>query len=188
MRSTSSLSAGVGRTQQRRPVEVFLESLLEFKVAHVVTAGVEVEQAIEAHGLDRADIRAQWGVLLQASASAYAHHLKLTELFLLATCGKVYVGKGIELVYNDIDVITAYACTHNAYALALVGAGYGTELARRHVTLLRVEEGCNLGYTVGVANKYDLVGQLIGFDTQVIDCPVRLNKQFRGREIAFHIV
>ena len=82
---------------------------LHGEVAHLVAAGIEVEQAIEAHRLCRADKGAHGGVGLQAATGADAHHLQLAQLVLLVTGCEIDIRKSIDFIDYYIDIVATDA-------------------------------------------------------------------------------
>lgn len=101
---------GGGGAEVARPSHVVQEGAFHGEVAHGVSPCVEVEQAVEADGLGRADEGAYGCVGLEAAARADAHHLELAELGLHFARLEVYVGQGVELVHHDVDVVASDAC------------------------------------------------------------------------------
>ena len=72
---------------------------------------------------------------MQATTSAYAHNLKLSQLFLFLTGVEVDIGKCIHLVHNDVDVVASDTGRYNCYAFAFVCTGDGMEFATLNITL-----------------------------------------------------
>ncbi len=68
------------------------ERFFEFQVAHLMTAGIEVEESVEANTLCRGDKRANRGVGLQSATGAYTHDGETTEGVVFLTCGEVDIG------------------------------------------------------------------------------------------------
>ena len=79
----------------------------------------------------------------------------------------VDVGKGVELVDDDIDVVAADAVTLTSDAFAFIHTSDGVELTAADLALLRVEMGSNGVNTRWIANEDNLVGQLFGLQMEV---------------------
>lgn len=121
-------------------MHVHLEGLLESKIAHIVATGIEVEKPVEADALLCSYVGSYRHVVLQTSASAYPHDLKRSGLRLGATLDEVDVDKSVELVENDIDVVTTNTGGESCDSFAAIRACYGVKLSTLGLALARIKE------------------------------------------------
>ena len=103
--------------------------MLDVEVADAIAVGIVVEQSVKAYALDACYVGAEGGVGLESSTCAYAYEGELSEGGTVLTCLEVDVGKSVELVDYDVDIVTAYACGEDCDAFAVVCAGDGVEFA-----------------------------------------------------------
>ena len=156
-------------------------------VADHVASCVVVEQAIEADALDRGDETACGREGLQAAAGANAYHGERAVFVTFLTCAVVDVGERIEFIGYDVDVVAADAVALAGNALAFVHTRDGMELTAADLALLRVEMGSYGVYAGGVANEYNLVGQLFGLQMEVEAGTVGIDNQLGFRKCSFCI-
>ena len=88
---------------------MFLESLFQSEVTHLVTSCIVVEQAVEADALDAGNETAGRSEGLQAAAGADAYHRQRAVLVTLFSCGIVNVSQCVKLVDHDVDVVASDA-------------------------------------------------------------------------------
>ena len=98
-------------------------------------------------------------------------------------CLEVDVSQRIHLVHHDVDVVAADAGRYNRYALALVSAGNGAELAALNGALLGLEVRSHEVNASRVAHKNHLVGELFGLNMQVEDAAIFVDDEFRLSKI-----
>ena len=100
---------------------------------------------------------------------------------------EVDVSQCVNLVHHDVDVVAADAGRDNRYALALVCAGNGAELAALNGALLGLEVRSNQVYASRVAHENHLVGELFRLNMQVEDAVILVDDEFRLSKIfLFH--
>ena len=159
------------------------ERFFEFQVAHLMTAGIEVEESVEANTLCRGDKRANRGVGLQSATGAYTHDGETTEGVVFLTCGEVDIGEGIELVEHDIDIVTSYTCAHHGDTLVGITTGDGGELTVGYLALDGVEMGSYEAYSSWITHEDDLVGEMFGTEMKMEHTSVGVDDEFRLSEI-----
>ena len=115
------------------------ELALEFKVANLIASGIEIEQAIEAYRCLRANEGAHRCVFLQSTTGANAHELKGAMLVVFEASLEIDVGKSIELVHHDVDIVATDACAQYGDAFALIGTCDGVELTTFNITFFGFE-------------------------------------------------
>ena len=169
----------------RTPVHVADKCLFHVEVAYFVASGIVVEQAVEADALDAGDEGAKRGIGLQTAAGTDADYRECAVLWLVLTLLEVDVGKGIQLVHRDVDVVATNACAEDRNALALVEAGDGVELSVADAAFLTVEVRGNGVNATRVADQYDAVSQLFGLDVKMEDAVVFVDDEF-GWFVSFH--
>ena len=116
------------------------ELTLEVEIGHFVASGIIVEHTVEAYGFGGYDGGAEFELRLEGSGSADAYHSEGAVVGAHFACFKVDIGRGVELVDHYVDIVGAYAVAQTHYGLALVGATYGVELARRYLEGAGVEK------------------------------------------------
>ena len=146
---------------------MFLESLFHLQVAHVVAAGIEVQQTIETDALDRGNERTGGSERLQTATGTDTNHGQGAVLGFLLTGVVVDICQCVELVDNDVDVVTADTVTLSGDALAFVHTGNGVELTGRNLVLYAVEVGSNGVHATRVTNEDNLVCQKLGLQMKV---------------------
>lgn len=87
---------------------------------------------------------------MQSAARPDTDKVKATQPGLDGTCREVYVGQGIQLIDNDVDVVTSDTRREDGEALALVRAGDGVKFATLYFAFTRVEVRGNGRYAPGV--------------------------------------
>ena len=102
------------------PVHMLGESILQSKVAHLISSGIEVEQPIEANALLAYDECTYGGVFLQSTTGANTHNLQRGLLCLLGASSKVDIDQRVQLVDHNIYIVAANASAGHSDALALV--------------------------------------------------------------------
>ena len=123
---------------------------------------------------------------LQPATSAYAHHLQLTELGLLRAAIEVDIGKGVELVDHNVDVVASDTRREHGDALALVYSGDGMKLTAGDVALDKVEVCSYRGHAAWVAYENHLGGQLLGTYMKMEYGAVFIDDEFGGGVIGTH--
>ena len=98
----------------------------------------------------------------------------------------VSVGKGVEFVDDDIDVVAADAVTLTSDTFAFIHTSDGVELTAADLALLRVEMGSNGVNTGRITHEHHLVGQLLWLQMQVETRTVSIDDQFGFRKCSFH--
>ena len=167
-------------------MHVLLESLFEFEVAHLVTTCIVVQQTIEANTLYAGYETASRRVGLQTATSSNAYHGKGAMLGLLLAGVIIDVGKGVEFVSYDIDIVATYTVALNGDTLTFIHTCDGVELAARNLALLRVEVCCNSVNTGRIAYQYHLVGQLFWLEMQMETRTISIDNQFGFWKTFFH--
>ena len=162
------------------------EGALQGEVAHGISSGIEVEQAVKSDGHLRADEGAYRRVRLEAAARADAYQLKSAQDVALLTCLEVDVGQGVQLVQYDVDVVASDAGADYSNAFVLVGAGDCMKLTALHVAFLLREVACHEVYPSGVAHEDDLVGQPFGAHVEVEYGTVFVDDKLGGSVILLH--
>ena len=115
---------------------------------------------------------------MQSATGANAHELKCAMGFVFEASLEIDVGKSIELVHHDVDVVASDACGEHGEALALIGSGDGVKLAIAYLTLLAIEMGGHEVYAARVAHEDDLVGQLFGQQVEVEYATIAIDNEF----------
>lgn len=146
---------------------MLLEGCFKLQVAHLITTGVIVEQAVETDAFHAGNETACGSEGLQTATGAYAHHGQRAVLITLLAGRIVYVGKSVKFVGYYVDVVTAYAMALASNALAFVSAGYSMKFTALNFTLTRVKVGCHCIHTGRIAHKHYLVGQLLWLEMQM---------------------
>ena len=104
-------------------------------------------------------------------------------------CGEIDIGQGVKLVDHDVDIVGTDAVAQAHDRLALIGAAYGVELARRHLEGLAVEKRGDHIDTTRIADQDYTVGELFGQKVKVKHRSVGVDDQFRGSYLfLFHIL
>ena len=178
---------GSRRTQVAAPSQMVEQGPLHRQVAHRISACIEIQQAVEAHRLFRADKRTDRSKGLQSAASADPHHLQLTEFLFLHACIKVDIGQCIHLIHHNVDVVTADTGRSHRNPFSLIGTCYRIELTAGDVTFLGLEMRSHQRYPSRVTHQNHLICQLFGSYMQVKNRTVRINNQFGRRKILFHM-
>ena len=176
----------MGNACRTAPLHVGQESLLQSEVAHGITSPVEVQQSVEADGDFRTDEGAQGGIRLQPATRPDADQLKGAQDRVLPAGPEVDVGKGIQLVEHDVDVVTTDAGRYDRDAFALPRSSNGVELAALDVTFACFKVRCHEGHTSRITHKDDTVCQLLGTYVEVEDGTVGIDDQFGRRKISSH--
>ena len=91
------------------PLHVLCECPFHGYVADHVASGIVVQQAVEADALDAGDETARRGEGLQSATGADTYHRQGAVLVALLTGLVVDVGKGVEFIDYDVDIIAADA-------------------------------------------------------------------------------
>ena len=141
--------------------------MFHFEVADAVAVGIVVEQTVEAYALDAGYVGAEGGVGLETSACAYTYEGELTECGVVLAGLEIDVGKSIELVDNDINVVTAYTCGEDGDAFAVVCACNGVELAGTDFVFATFEVGRYGIDAPWVAYENDLVCKMFWLQMEV---------------------
>ena len=152
----------VGRTLERRPAHVLLESFFQLQVADIVASVVVVEETIEADALDGGDEGACGREGLEAATGADAHDGERAVFVVLGARLEVDIGQSVELVHDDVDVVAADACRYDADALALIPTCNGMEFTALDITFHALEMGCYGLHASGVSDEDDLICKVFG--------------------------
>jgi hypothetical protein len=107
-------------------------------------------------------------------------------IWFLGAGGVVYIGKGVKLIDDDIDIVTAYARGLNGNALAIICTCCGAELAVANGAFNAVKQFCYGVHAAGVAYKYNLIGQLLRFKVQVEAGTVIVYDKFGWCKVGTH--
>ena len=83
---------------------------LQLQVTHGVASGIEIKKSVEADRFLRTDVCPYGSVRLESSACADAHYLKLCEMFFFLSGVEIDVGKGVNLVHRNVDVVASDTC------------------------------------------------------------------------------
>ena len=94
----------------------------------------------------------------------------------------INVGQRVQLVHNDVDVVTSNAVALAGDALALVSTCNGVKFTAAYFALLGIEVGGNGIYACRVANKNHFVGQLSWTQVEVETRAVFIDDKLRGRK------
>ena len=168
---------GMADALRTDPLHVVQEGSFEIEVAHFVTPGIEVEQAVEAHADGAGNEGACGYGGLEATTGADAHYLELAQFGSYETGGEVDIGQGIQFVEHNVDVVTADTRGDYRDALATETARDSAEFAARNVALDVREMGSYQGDSPGVAHEDDFVGQLLGPHMEVKDAAIGMDNQ-----------
>ena len=102
-------------------------------------------------------------------------------IFLLARV-IVDVGKSIEFVDHDIDIVAADTVTLTSDALAFIHTSDGVELTTADLALFRVEMGSNGIHSGRITHEDNLVSQLFWLQMQVKARTIGIDDQFGFRK------
>ena len=91
---------------------------------------------------------------------------------------KVDIGKGIELVEHNIDIVWTNACAHNRDAFGAYIACVGNKFAVLRTVFDRVEIFRYFVHAIGVANGDDGFGEIFACYIEVVDVSFAVNDQF----------
>ena len=115
---------------------------------------------------------------MKAAAGTDTDNRECAVFGLVVSFLEVDVGKGIQLVHHDVDVVATDACAEDCDAFALVGAGDCVELTTLYLTFLRVEMAGNGIHSSRIADQDDAVSQLFGFDVKMEDAAIFIDDEF----------
>ena len=175
----------IGSTLLRVPVHMLLESLFQFEVTNIISSGVVVEQAIETDALHRCDERSHRREWLKTTTGTDAYTGECTVFIFFFAGVEIDIGKSIQLVHHDIDVIASDTRRLNGNTLTFIDTSNGAEFTAGHLTFYRIEMRGNGGYTSRITNKDYLVCQILGLEMEVECASVLINGEFRSRKMSF---
>ena len=159
-------------------MHVLLESLFELEVADLITPSIVVQQSVETYTLYAGHKTAGWSEGLQTATGANAHHRQYAMLVFLRASLIVDVGKCVEFVGHDVDVVTSDTMTLTSDALAFIGASDGMELTALHLALFRIEVCCHSVDAFRITHKDNLVGQLLWLQMQMEARTIGIDNKF----------
>ena len=76
---------------------------------------------------------------MQSATGANAHELKGAMLVVFVASFEIDVGKSIELVHHDVDIVATDAGAQYGDAFALIGASDGVALTPLNITFFGFE-------------------------------------------------
>ena len=157
---------------------MLLEGLFHIRDGDGVTAGIPVHQAVAAHRNVRKHERTYRNVRLYRSGSAYPEYVQGLPVLLYLPCPEIYVGKGIQLVHDYVNIVRAYACGKHGESFAAVFSGHGNELPRLAAEFLVIQIPGNHVHASGVADEDYVVCKFLRSDVKMEYGPVIVDYQF----------
>ena len=91
---------------------------------------------------------------------------------------EVDVGGGVELGNDNVDVVASHSGTQCGETLSVIRSGQGMEFAVGAFEFDVVEDVFEHVDSVGIANKEDVVGQIVACHINVVKAPVGSQYQF----------
>lgn len=148
---------------------------------------VEVQQVVDAKPMGGGDERVDGDIVLQRAAGTDADDIQGGDGRFDGARGEVNVDQRVEFIEDDVDVVGADSGGDHGNSLFPEKAGVGDEFAVRGFVFDGVETFADAGYTVGVANGEDGVGDLIRTDIEVIDGASVIDDQFRFGDVWHYV-
>ena len=161
---------------------MLLEPLFHGRNGNLFPVAVPVHDAVEAHAHVREDITAQRNVCVQGAGSADAQDVQRLVLRLHFPGGEVYVGQGVQLRHDDVDVVRADAVGQHGDALAVVAAGYRNEFAGGVAEFHVLQVFGNHVHAAGVSHHDNIVCQFLRLDVDVENGTVGIDDEFGFRD------
>ena len=119
----------------------------------VIIIPVKMKQVINAKPM-RARYKAiHRNILLQGTACAYAEYLQRSQLRFYRSRCKINIGKRIQFVHHDINIIGTDTGRHNRDSFTANIAGMGDEFAVLLLYFYAVKVLAHLRHAPGVANS-----------------------------------
>ena len=139
---------------------------------------VEVHQSVESKAVFGGDGRQDGNVGLQGAAGADTHDVEGAVFRLHLHRLEVDVGEGVQLVHHDVDIVGAHAGGEDADAFAAQGAGVGHEFAVLPAEFDGIEAAGDVLHTSRIAHHNDMVSNLFGMKSEMVDLPSGLQWKF----------
>ena len=130
---------GIGDTGLSLPPHVCVKLMFQHAVAYAGIRMIEIQQSVQSDRDVRADECTDGRERLQSATCADTDDVEAAMGRAVGTCVQVDVGQCVELVHDDVDVVTSDACRHDGDAFAAACSGDGMKFPVAGLAFLRIQ-------------------------------------------------
>ena len=145
------------------------EGLQQFAFLLILFEPVEVEEIVDPEAVGRGHEAVNGNIALQGAGGADADDIERGQFRFDLAGIEVDIDQGVELIYDDIDIIGTDAGGEDGDAFVAHASGMGDEFAVLGYYFDLVEVFADLADPIGVADGDDGGCQFLGAEVEVID-------------------
>ena len=164
------------------------KALLHILLRILIPIRIPVKKAIHTYRTAAEDIRAQRNVRLNAAAGSYAQKPQRALLLLNLPCGKIHIGKRIQLRNNNIYVIRTDSRRESRNSLSFVTACAGNKLPGTLHKLLCIKKRGDKFHSARVAHKQNIIRNILRLKVQVKYRSVRVYNKLRCSNLTHNYI